>query len=273
MIRILILHLDGAGHILRFGCAGKTLTEIVWVQVASAALSGMALLTGALFALIGQSYQTGADPWQLFAIWAVLITPWACIARSSALWILWLMLCNISLYSYLAIVSGVFGLLFNNNQALWLFLVLNTLAAVVFEMASDSRFTLGNKLKYHPWIKSSAAARCAIVGAGISVTWLAIASVFESGNNPELGISAYFLWMGLCLYFYRWKYKDLRIVSACLLSIILFITSVLVEIWSDSLEEGNLLLIALAIIAMSAAAGIWLKKLLVEIQQTNPEGI
>ena len=35
------------------------------------------LITGGLFASIGQTYQTGADPWQLFALWAALGLPLA----------------------------------------------------------------------------------------------------------------------------------------------------------------------------------------------------
>jgi uncharacterized membrane protein len=243
-------------------------------KVAStAALMGMTLLTGALFALIGQSYQTGADHWLLFAIWAALILPWACLARSSALWVLWLLLCNISLFSYLSINRGFFGLFFENTIALWLFLGLNTLAAVVFEFASDSRSRLGSTLKYHPWIASSTAARCAVLGAGTSVTWIAIDAAFEIGNSPWPNLPLYFLWIGGCLCIYRWKFNDLRIVAACLLSIILVLTSVLAEMLSDSFDEGSYLLVALAIVAMSTAAGIWLKKQLLEIHQSNPEGM
>ncbi|HPA01038.1 MAG TPA: DUF2157 domain-containing protein [Chiayiivirga sp.] len=47
------------------------------------------LAGGALLALIGQTYQTGADPWQLFALWAVLTLPLALAARSDALWSGW----------------------------------------------------------------------------------------------------------------------------------------------------------------------------------------
>lgn len=46
---------------------------------AANALGLAAVLVGALFALIGQTYQTGADPWQLFAVWAVLILPWVLV--------------------------------------------------------------------------------------------------------------------------------------------------------------------------------------------------
>ncbi len=45
--------------------------------------------TGALFAYFGQTYQTGADPWQLFALWAVLALPLCLATRSDVLWAPW----------------------------------------------------------------------------------------------------------------------------------------------------------------------------------------
>ena len=39
------------------------------------------LSVGALMALFGQTYQTGADPWQLFFNWAVVIIPFVLISR------------------------------------------------------------------------------------------------------------------------------------------------------------------------------------------------
>ena len=47
------------------------------------------LFTGGLFAYFGQTYQTGADPWQLFALWAVLALPLCLGARSDVLWAPW----------------------------------------------------------------------------------------------------------------------------------------------------------------------------------------
>ena len=44
---------------------------------------------GALFDYVGQTYQTGADPWQLFALWAVLALPLCWGARSDVLWAPW----------------------------------------------------------------------------------------------------------------------------------------------------------------------------------------
>jgi uncharacterized membrane protein len=53
-------------------------------------LSLLALLTtGGLFAYFGQTYQTGADPWQLFAVWAALTLPLCLGARSDITWTPW----------------------------------------------------------------------------------------------------------------------------------------------------------------------------------------
>ena len=50
----------------------------------------LALLSiGGLFAYFGQTYQTGADPWQLFAVWAVLALPLCLSIRSDVLWTPW----------------------------------------------------------------------------------------------------------------------------------------------------------------------------------------
>ena len=47
------------------------------------------LVIGGLFAYFGQTYQTGADPWQLFAIWAVLALPLCLSIRSDVMWTPW----------------------------------------------------------------------------------------------------------------------------------------------------------------------------------------
>lgn len=53
-------------------------------------LSLLGFLTcGGLFAQLGQTYQTGADPWQLFALWAALSLPLCASVRHDALWTVW----------------------------------------------------------------------------------------------------------------------------------------------------------------------------------------
>lgn len=62
----------------------------LWQPAARAPLGLLALLSiGGLFAYFGQTYQTGADPWQLFALWAVLALPLCLAVRSDVLWAPW----------------------------------------------------------------------------------------------------------------------------------------------------------------------------------------
>ena len=53
---------------------------------AKASLFGAFLLSGAWLALFGQTYQTGVDPWQLFAGWSALTLGWAVVAQMPLLW-------------------------------------------------------------------------------------------------------------------------------------------------------------------------------------------
>ena len=54
------------------------------------ALGTLSFMTlGGLLAYFGQTYQTGADPWQLFATWSLLSLPLCFSARSDALWTAW----------------------------------------------------------------------------------------------------------------------------------------------------------------------------------------
>ena len=64
---------------------------VAWrVGVARPAAGLLALLgIGGLFAFFGQTYQTGADAWQLFALWAALGVPLAVGVRSDVVWAPW----------------------------------------------------------------------------------------------------------------------------------------------------------------------------------------
>jgi len=66
-----------------------------------AALFAAALCIGALLALIGQVYQTGANLWELFALWTLLALPFALISRSVEMWLLWLGVANTALILWL----------------------------------------------------------------------------------------------------------------------------------------------------------------------------
>jgi uncharacterized membrane protein len=226
----------------------------------------MALLTGALLALTGQTYQTGADPWQLFAVWAALITPWAAVGRSSTLWLLWIGLVNLTLMLYLNTFRGVFGFLFREEDWLWLFLAVNSVFIVFFEVLAciGSQHRALNKntktLFFSIALDNRLAAQVSALIAGVTVTWLAIVAIFDS-HDEVWGLPVYVVWVAAVFYVYRYRVLDLVLLSGCVLSGIMVVTFLLGRAFENVLDDGAFLLISMAIIGLSAAGGVWLKKL------------
>ena len=85
------------GPFARFGLIESALVASVLAALAvgvhrpagRALLVAASVLAGVLFAVIGQVYQTGADAWELFVVWTVLVLPWVVASRSSIHWFLW----------------------------------------------------------------------------------------------------------------------------------------------------------------------------------------
>jgi hypothetical protein len=73
------------------------------VSSVTSALALLAFLTlGGLLAYFGQTYQTGADAWNLFALWAALAVPLLLAVSSDLLWLPWQVVTSlaISLWAY-----------------------------------------------------------------------------------------------------------------------------------------------------------------------------
>jgi uncharacterized membrane protein len=201
-----------------------------------AALFFTAILTGALFALIGQTYQLGADPWQLFAIWAVLLLPWAFAARQPDLWLLSLLLANVAL-----------GLRpwFNFNPT-WIFCLFNLAAQAVWE-----------------WVAPEPRWGIRIVGtvAGVAITVLTVTQIFGTLHLPfALG---YLVWLATIYSVYTKHRPDLYLVAGALLSAIVTMVCLLAHelSWLHGDYLGGALLIAVVVIVLSGAAAKWLQHL------------
>jgi uncharacterized membrane protein len=63
------------------------------------------MLVGALFALFGQTYQTGADVYELFFTWALFALPLALAGRWRVSWAVWWCVLNVAL----ALLTGTLG--------------------------------------------------------------------------------------------------------------------------------------------------------------------
>ncbi|MFL6665028.1 MAG: DUF2157 domain-containing protein [Rhizobacter sp.] len=74
--------LEGAVLIAGLGALARPAARAPFALVSLLAIGG-------LLAYFGQTYQTGADPWQLFALWALLALPLCAGVRSDLLWAPW----------------------------------------------------------------------------------------------------------------------------------------------------------------------------------------
>lgn len=92
------------------------------------------LLIGALLALIGQIYQMGADSYELFLFWSLLIIPFSIINKDKTLWIITITLFNISLILYYSI-GGLKYLPWISNKLSVLF-IFNLFILAIWELIS-----------------------------------------------------------------------------------------------------------------------------------------
>ncbi|EHJ93483.1 DUF2157 domain-containing protein [Vreelandella boliviensis] len=253
-------------HWARFGLvqAASVLAVVVAIwpkaspMVSRVALTSATLLVGVLLALFGQVYQTGADPWQLFFTWAVMTLPWVWVARFELLWVLWLGLLNLAVGLYFRTWGGPFGVLTSSDAALWGLFLLNTLALATWEWGA----------RYRGWPRQWAV-RLLAVGSGLPVTLLMMTLIVDTGlvGSPVLAI--YPFWLAALYSVYRYSWPDLFMIAGGCVSLITVTTLLLARIllWEGDWQEGSLMLISIAVLAMGAGAVVWLKRLHRELAQ------
>jgi len=217
-----------------------------------ASLMAAAILLGALLALFGQTYQTGADTWELFATWAALMAPWVIVGRFAALWMLWLAIANLAIVLYYAVFARFFGFLFAGEEVFWVLFAFDTLALLAWELAA----------RRIAWLDERWAPRLLAIAGGAAITWLAVHAVFEWRRDSGAVVLAYPVWLGCLYYAYRVRRRDLLILAGACLSVIVVVTAAFARVLLEgSNTAGSFLFVALVVIGMAAAAGWWLKQL------------
>ena len=206
-----------------------------------------ALAAGALLALVGQVYQTGADTFELFAAWAVAIAPWVLLARFPTLWILWLAVVNVACALYFDAFPGAL-VFFGPERQLWALFFLNTAALAAWEASAAGGLA---------WLRERWTVRLVATASGAFATAVAIESIFDD-RGAAWGVAAWAAWLVAAYLVYRRTIKDLYVLAGGALSAIVVVAAFL----ADSLrvqDAGALLFIGLVVVAMSAAAGVWLR--------------
>lgn len=233
-----------------------------------AAVMAAAVLIGVLLAAVGQTYQTGADPYWLFLLWAVLLLPMALVARQAGLWLLVLLLANLTLTLLWVQVLRPSGDFWADQRLfgplpwlLWLardawlafaLVVLNTLVLVVWEW-------LGSQLS---WLR----ARWPLRLIGLGLVWPTVVPVLAWIVEPQrhqgvTPLALLFLLTGGCLWFYRLRRRlDLFMLTLALMSLIAVLV-VAAGRWLVSDNLDGFLTLALILVTLVGAASFWLRRL------------
>ncbi|SEL53226.1 Predicted membrane protein [Roseateles sp. YR242] len=152
----------------------------------------LAFLTlGGLLAFFGQTYQTGADVWTLFALWAGLSLPLALAVRSDLVWTPWTVVAGLAIFLWTQTASG-HGWRFD-RETLPVHAI-GLCASVALNLALARRASVCGQ----PW-----AWRMSVVSATFLATWLGVGALFTRHVPPQYVMSLVVLAIAMGLAWWR----------------------------------------------------------------------
>ena len=158
---------------------------------------------GGLFAYFGQTYQTGADPWQLFALWAALTLPLCLAVRHDVLWVAWVIVALTAAQLLAQVRSN--GWWWNTEISL-----ADSLGSWVPAMALAFFF----KLAPSAWTGAGAwPVRLSMIYAIIGLATMSVRSLFSTGDSSFYPVSLLIM-AGLAITFSRRGLFDIFVLSA-----------------------------------------------------------
>lgn len=202
------------------------------------------LCVGGLMALFGQTYQTGADPWQLFFNWALLTIPWVLISRFSVMWLIFLGLLNVSLSLYYQTFGGYLN-------SIWALFIFNSCALAIWQI-STAKFVWLNK----PWAINLLAVVSSYFGM-----WVYIDALFD---DRPLDILIWCIWAATMFYVYRIRLLNVFMLAVWSLTILVAANALLIRVLPSSFEAFFFLLLTCLTVGAGTYLSIWLKGLIKE---------
>ena len=207
-------------------------------------LTAGCVLVGIFMAVFGQIYQTGADSYQLFSIWAVLIIPFVLIGRFPALWFLWIVILNfaIGLYWHQVVSS-------NQNMTYFLFFIL---------IAIDCGFLALREYAQHKNI-NWCLDRWHRILLAISILLLSLFPIMTLIFNIDdfkdvyitsgalLGISVLFGF----IYYYRFKNNDMWVVGASIITLCIILCAGGFKLFDETIRNSELKWLLMSVLTIT----------------------
>jgi uncharacterized membrane-anchored protein len=207
------------------------------------------LAIGGVLAYSGQTYQTGADPWQLFAWWTLLGLPLALAARSDLLWLPWCVVAHTAIALWLRAHTGELWALrpahLPLHAAAW------AAAAAVAACVS-------------PWAQGLTHAgrwswRLSLVLTLALVTSCAGAALLSSPLAPQFGLGLVLLAAAVLGFAQRRSFDAFSLAAALLALDTLLVLALARWLLDDGGDVARLLLLGLLAAALLALSVRWLQ--------------
>ncbi|MFT3799675.1 MAG: DUF2157 domain-containing protein [Burkholderiaceae bacterium] len=218
-------------------------------------LTAAALLVGPLLALFGQTYQTGADTWELFRGWALLSLPWVLASRRASAWLAWLAIVETGFALYcVALDRWVWPW---PGVPAWLFASAFNLGALVAWEAAGRRWA---------WLGGRAGPRA--IAACLLAVLTGATAIAVLANGTGLDVSslvlaplAWALVIAAGYLAYRVRAVEIGMLTLGWLSLTLVLFAWLLRFaWSFGSPTLALLLGAALLVGASAGGRYWLTK-------------
>lgn len=244
-------------------------------------LNAAAFLVGVMWALFGQVYQTGADPYGLFLAWGIFLLPWALVARQASLWLMIILLANLSFIMYWTQVlyppGGWWALSQLLGPLMWLGTTLmdNRLANCLFLLNGFVLLFWEYLALQIPWMKGRLVPR--LVAAIAFVIVLMPTLMLSAGASldimwkvPLLSPLLFAVMVVISFYYYRQRQPDLFILTLCIFSCIAVFTTLMVRAIGASAD--GFLMLAVALILQTGGAAFWLRNIAREFSAQQVKG-
>lgn len=182
----------------------------------NAALLTGALATGGLLALVGQTYQTGADTAELFGYWALAMLPWVLAGTTPVLWLLWATV--LSFATWLAVIAYLMpGVVLAGLDAFIAVAALNLVLLAAWEWA-------GTRVD---WMSARVGPRYLAAVALAMLSFRAIGMQGSFFDDPGFALPGWSAWVlaaaALGVIYYRVR-RDLMMLALIALSMLFVIT-------------------------------------------------
>ena len=245
------------------GCCVVAWQKTIETLPGKAAITAAAVLVGVFLAVFGQVYQTGADAYQLFVGWALLILPWVVMGRFAGLWVLWLAIVNVGVSLFWEQTIDPRGI-----DSEWLLLILgllNSIAAAVREFVTE------RSCCWLPiWFRrvTVAAALATLAAPAFSI----IVNFSRAGASAWVDVVVLLMALAVVYWQFRLRKPDLFVLTCGATTItVLACAGVIRTLMKVSDESIVFFGSGLAILGIVAVMTRWLMATARDIRQQSPE--